>query len=324
MAKKPSVKIMATLAPYVDHRAEVIGHPLVSELRLNTVMPIAETKQELLTRLKNECRGKKLWLDLKTRQLRITKFAYLPYAYVELSHKIKVNLPATIYFKDCTAKIVEIFNGNKLILAERPLRTVGEGEPVNILDPSLEIEKFLTFGDLEYVEAAKKLGLHNYLLSFVEKRQDIVDLLWVDPQATIIAKIESKRGLDFVQTGYKSLIESQRGLYLPQIGYKSYKKRVQLMAARDDLYINMGEQKTEVLRALATIVKANPQAYCASRLLTSLEEADTVALQDLSDLQLMLLLGFSNFLLSDMLCFRHTAFTKTMAVLSEFFPIRRK
>ena len=307
MAKKTKVKIMATLAPYVDHRAEVIGHPLVNELRLNTVMPIAENKLELLTRLKNECQGKKLWLDLKTRQLRITKFAYLPYAFVELSHKIKVNLPATIYFKDCAAKIVEIFNGNKLILAERPLRVVGEGEPVNILDPSLQIEGFLTENDRDYIAAAKQLGLHNYMLSFLESGDDMRELLVLDNEAKLILKIESRRGLAF----------------LP-IYHQAFHEKVRLMAARDDLYINMGEQKTEMLRALATIIKADPRAYCASRLLTSLEEKDDVALQDLSDLQLMMLFGYRSFLLSDMLCFRQAAFTKTMAVLSEFFPTRRK
>ncbi len=303
MSKSATVRIMATLAPYVDHRAEIIGHPLVKELRLNTVMPIAEPKLELLTRLKHECGKKKLWLDLKTRQLRITKFAYLPYAYVELSHRIKVDLPATIYFKDGTAKIVEIFNGNKLILAERPMRVVGEGEPVNILDPSLQIEGFLTDNDREYVAAAKKLGLHDYMLSFVESGNDLRELWQLDNEAKPILKIESLRGLDFL-SNYRQVFHTN----------------MRLMVARDDLYINMGEQKTDMLRALAAIIKNDPRAYCASRLLTSLEEKDEVALQDLSDLQLMLLSGYRRFLLSDMLCFHHASFTKTMAVLSEFFP----
>jgi len=302
MGHKPRIKIMATLAPYVDHRADIIGHPLVNELRFNSVMPVAESKLELLARLKKECQGKKIWLDLKTRQLRVKKFAYLPYAFVELSHKIKVNLPTIIYFKDCTAKIVEIYNGNKLILAERPSQNrVGEGEPVNILDPSLQVEGFLTENDEEYIAAAKKLGLHNYLLSFVEKAQDIEDLLGLDPQAKIIAKIESQQGLNFVRSEYKNL------------------KKVGLMAARDDLYINMGEQKTQMLQALSAIIKADKSAYCASRLLTSLEQAEIVALQDLSDLQLMLLTGYKNFLLSDMQCFRAQVFAKTMEILSQFF-----
>ena len=91
------------------------------------------------------------------------------------------------------------------------------------------------------------------------------------------------------------------------------------MAARDDLYINMGEQKTQMLRALSAIIIADKSAYCASRLLTSLEQAESVALQDLSDLQLMLLTGYKNFLLSDMQCFRAQVFANTMEILSQFF-----
>ena len=293
-------QVIATLPPYVEHREEIIGSPLIQELRFNTVMPLAESKAKVLARLKRESRGKRLWLDLKTRQLRITKFAYLPYAFVELSHAIKVDLPAVVYFKDAVARVVRIVDGNKLILAERPGRIVGAGEAINILDPSLKIQGFLTEKDRHFIVEANRLGLHDFMLSFAETAADIEELLSIDPQANIVAKIESLRGLEFV-----------RG------DYTHYRGRVHLMAARDDLYINMGKDKLAIFQALQDILAQDPDAYVASRLLTSLESSSTVSLGDLSDWTLMEQLGFKHFMLSDGLCFHEESFMNALAVLRQ-------
>lgn len=295
-----NIRVVATLPPYVDHREEIITSPYVDELRFNTVMPLAESKEAVIARLQAEGRGKRLWLDLKTRQLRITKFAYMPYAYVELSHPIRVNLPTVVYFKDAVARVARIVDGNKLILAERPGRIVGAGEPVNILDPSLRIRGFLTENDHEFVAAANRLGLHDFMLSFTERPSDIDELLELDPEANIIAKIESLRGLKFACGAYRR-----------------YRKRVRLMAARDDLYINMGRDKLAIFQALQDIISQDPQAYVASRLLTSLETEDTVSLGDLSDWRLMEQLGFKNFMLSDGLCFQERACMNALSVVRE-------
>ncbi|MDD3101864.1 MAG: pyruvate kinase [Patescibacteria group bacterium] len=298
---KGRIRIIGTLPPYVDHRGAIIGHPLISGLRFNTIMPIAEDKNSLLLRLVREAKGKKIWLDLKTRQLRITKFSYLPYSFVELSRKIKVNLPAEIYFKDCVSKVVEIIDGNKLILGKRPVRVVGAGEPVNILDPSLEVEGFFTKSDLEYIEAAKAFDIHNYMLSFTEQEKDILEILKADPKARIIAKIESLRGLSFVREVYPK-----------------YRRQVRLMAARDDLYINIGREKTKIFDILAEIIRADSRAIVASRILTSLEEKEVVEMADISDLRLMFLMGYRYFLLSDMICFHEDSFKKAMEILNFF------
>lgn len=292
--------LIATIPPYVRHRYEIATTPEVNELRFNTVMPVGESKLEVLENLREACQGKKLWLDLKTRQLRITEFSYLPYAFVRLSHKIRVDLPATIYFKDHKATVVEIVDGDKLILEDRPHQIVGRGQPVNILDPSLEIEGFFTSDDLGFIEAAKQLGIHSYMLSFVEEERDILLMLEQDPEAEIIAKIESRKGLEFVKAIYPE--------YLGRVG---------LMAARDDLYINMGEDKLSMFEALATIITADPQAILASRILTSLESSGDVALQDLSDLKYMMALGYHNFMLSDGICFSKTAFRAVSQLIGQ-------
>ncbi len=290
--------LIATLPPYVSHRDEIVGNPLVAGLRFNTVMPIGESRNEVLARLQRECGSKPLWVDLKTRQLRITKFAYLPYAFVEISRRIKVNLPVPIFFKDCVSEIVEIVDGNKLILSKRPVRVVGAGEPVGILDPSLEIEGFLTEGDVEYIEAAKKLGIHNYMLSFVEKEDDVQELLAIDPEAMVVAKIESQRGLRFVDTVYSRM-----------------KQSVTLMAARDDLFIQLGEDKAGIIEATKKIISRDKNAILASQILSSLEESDNVSLADISDMELMKRLRYRNFMLGDTLCFQGNSFRNAIRVL---------
>ncbi|HEY3445801.1 MAG TPA: hypothetical protein VGK67_05515 [Myxococcales bacterium] len=295
---RSTLGVIATLPPYVDHRQEIIDHPQVDALRFNTISPLGGSRSQILERLQRECGDKRLWLDLKGRQLRIAKFAYLPYAFVELNHRIQVDLPVDVHFKDCVSRAVELVDGNKLILNRRPVRVVGEGEPINILDPALKIEGSLTDGDREYVEAARKLGLHDFMLSFVERREDVEELLELDPEANVIAKIESRKGLDFVRNDYPAL-----------------KDKVVLMAARDDLFINLGEAKEEMLEALELLVASDPDAIAASRLLCSLEESGQVAAQDLSDLWLLLKLGFKNFMLSDGLCFREEAFRSAVGVL---------
>ncbi|MBI5077740.1 hypothetical protein HZB94_05185 [Candidatus Falkowbacteria bacterium] len=302
MEKTKSVKVIATLPPLVGHREEIIGHQLVDELRFNTIMPISESPRKTLARLKRECGGKRLWVDLKARQLRITKYAYLPYAYVRLNHRIQVDLPATALFKEGTATIAAIENGNKLILADRPEQIVGDGQPINILSSSLRVEGFFTKRDEQYISAAMALDIHDYWLSFFESQDDADELLKRDPQANIVAKIESMKGMAFVAA--LSKLDNLR-----------------LMAARDDLFINMGQNKPRILKALKLIIKKDPSAIVASRILTSLEESDSVSLGDISDLTLMLEFGFRTIMLSDGLCFRRVAFQAAMRTLDELFRV---
>jgi hypothetical protein len=283
------MNLVATLPPYVRHRDHIARHPSVSALRFNSIMPIAEPRREVLQTLREVCGAKPLYLDLKGRQLRITRFAYLPYAVVEISRRIEVDLPARVRFKDGEAEIVRIVDGNQLILAERPPRVVGAGEPITIVDPSLVIEGYLTDDDRAYVAAARELDLHDYLLSFVESAADLDELRALDPEARIVAKIESARGVDFARAG----------------------AGVRLMAARDDLYLQLGPGR--ILDALEAIVAADPDAIVASRILTSLEDQAEPSLADLADVVLMHRLGFRSFMLSDGLCFSERAFTRALA-----------
>lgn len=293
--------LIATLPLLPRYRYDIAHNPLVDELRYNTIMPLDVDVPTAVSQLLEISKPKPLWIDLKTRQLRVTKFAYLPYDYVELSHRISVNIPTKIYFKDCVADIEQIVDGYKLILGERPMRVVGAGEPVNILDPSLEIDGFLTDKDCAFIEAARSFGCHNYLLSFVEKGRDIEELLAVDPEASIIAKIESPRGLDFVRN----------------CDLKKY-ENVRLMAARDDLYINMGDNKMDILSALSLIIQKDPRAIAASRIFTSLMDSEYVSMGDISDFHMLHMMGYSSFMLSDEICRIRDVFRKVIRTYDSY------
>jgi len=287
--------LIATIPPYVRHRDEIAKYNQVGALRFNTIMPISQSRFDVLYDLKKSAGDKPLWIDLKCRQLRITGFSYLPYSFIEISHKISVDLPAKVLFKDCEAEIVDIVDGNKLILSGRPTRVVGAGEPINIPSPTLKIEGFLTESDVEYLEVAKKLELNRFMLSFTQQESDLTEVLKIYPEAELMAKIEDPKGVLFASEASESLFSG--GL--------------RLMAARDDLYINTGG---DIFRALREILAKDRSAVCASRVLTSLEKQDQVSLQDLSDIRYMIFLGYKNFMLSDGLCFSRDSFRKAMGV----------
>lgn len=282
------MRVIATLPPYVEHRAEIIAHPRVDELRFNSVSPLAEPKEDLLKRLARECGGKRLWVDLKGRQLRVSKFAYLPFAYVEINHRVRVNVPTEVLFGDGSARVDAVVDEHKLILSERPWRVLGDGEPLNILDPSLEVLDPLPERDVEFLSAARSAGLHHYMLSFVETEDDVARVVAQDPEAVVMSKIESRRGMAMVRPGAR------------------------LMAARGDLFIQLG---TDTLAALREIVAADPDAVVASRLLESLLQDETPSLPDLSDLALMQSMGYHTLMLGDEVCFRRQAFWRVMEVL---------
>lgn len=300
------MELIATFPLYPKYRTDVALHPRVSALRFNTVTPRDASVQATVDGLLGAARSKPLWLDLKARQLRITEFAYLPESYVTLNHRISVNTPAAVYFKDCASTLEAVVDGNKLLLT-RPERIVGQGEAVNILDESLVVEGFLTGQDMEYIEAFSRRDQHRYMLSFVQSSRDC-EMLWqLDPQAEIIAKIEDQRGLRFVAEQYPAMPRKPR-----------------LMLAADDLFIHMGANKTGMLAALRQVIAADPSAIAASRILTSLhhpedERPREVSLGDLAYLWLLETLGYRTVMLSDEICRLRSVFARVMEVYGQVY-----
>lgn len=288
---------IVTIPPYAPFIDAVLRHPVVSGVRLNTVMPTAEPLEALLGRLDGAAKdaGKTLYIDLKSRQLRVAQYSTPPYTEVPLSHRIRVRTPTTAYYRNGEehATVLRV-DGNRLIMQDGPRRLVEPGESVNIPDSSLEIEGLLTPRDEEYVAAAKQLGIHDYMLSFVECGTDVDALRALDPDARVVAKIESERGLAYA-----------RALADPS---------VRLMGARGDLYIEL-PLPHDVIPAMSAIARKDPAAIAASRILSSLSRSAEPSCADLSDVDSLLRMGYRTLMLGDEICQKSESCLSALNVL---------
>jgi pyruvate kinase len=290
------IEAIVTLPPYAPFRKEVYAHPLVKGVRLNVVMPVKNI-DEVVQRLSDETSAldKELWIDLKTRQLRVEGYWTPPFTEVALSHSISVNTPVTAYFNDGkdTAKILEV-DGNRLIFQDGPRRVIGPGESINIPDDSLVIDGYFTDTDKRYIEASQKAKNHRYMLSYVEQPSDVNALYALDNRAIPIAKIESKKGLSYVQNQYNG---------------------VRLMAARGDLFVEL-DRPHHIIKAIEDIVRVDNNAIAASRILSSLSKSYEPSCADISDVDNLLRIGYRSFMLGDDICMERDSAIGALNVLA--------
>ena len=279
MKRRPGV--IVTVPPHATFVGEVARHPVVAGLRLNTVMPVKGELRDALAGL--AAHGKPLWIDLKGRQLRVAAAAVPPFTAVELSHRIAVRTPTVALFGSGreAARVLAV-DGRRLILEDGPRRVVGPGESVNIPDPTLEVEGLLTARDEEYVRAARALGLHDYMLSFAEREEDLAAVRALDPEARLVAKLESPAGLELAARRPPG---------------------TRLMAARGDLYLELARPH-QVLGAVRRILAADPEAIVASRLLDGLAWEPEPRCAEIGDLAWLLAVGCRTLLLGDEVCLR--------------------
>lgn len=282
------------MPPYAPFLSELAAHPLVGGLRLNTVMPLAETPGEVLARL--IALGPPLWVDLKGRQLRVTAAAVPPFTEVRISHRIRVRTPADAFFDDGRehARVVAV-DGDRLILEDGPRRLIGPGESVNVVHPSLEIEGTLTDTDRAWLEAMKAAGLRKVMLSYAEHPEDVEEVRALLPDAEMVLKIESRRGLAFA---------AKHGARLGR-----------LMAARGDLYIEVVEPH-RIVGALRAVIQADPGAIVASRLFPSLARHPVPEAPDVTDAAFLMALGYRTFLLGDEVCLRRDSVMAALNLLA--------
>ncbi len=312
------ISAIVTVPPYADFLADVSSHPIVSGFRLNTVMPLRESRREVLERLcrifsarggvpaaedgggsnmESRLSNVPVWVDLKGRQLRVVGAAIPPYTEVKLSHPIKVDTPVDAYFSDGNERVkVAAVDGDRLILADGPRRLIGPGESVNIIHPSLKIEGTLTDTDKTYLTAMKELGMTKVMLSYVESAEDVDEVKTLLPNADVILKIETQRGLDFAKK------------------YRS--KHGRLMAARGDLYVEV-LRPHKVAGAVKTIINADKDAIVASRILDSLAYQPVPVSADIGDVAFLLEIGYRAFMLGDQVCLRRETVLEALNLLEE-------
>jgi pyruvate kinase len=287
------VQALVTVPPHAAFLDEVAAHPLVSGLRLNTVMPIRGGPAEVLERLAGL--GQPLWVDLKGRQLRVREAAVPPFTAVRASHRITVSTPCDIFFSGGRehARLLAA-DGDRLILEDGPRRVVGPGESINIVDPSLEVEGYLTESDVQYLESMKLLGLRHLMLSYAEEPEDVRQALELLPDAEIILKIESRRGLDLARRRRSSL--------------------GRLMAARGDLYVEV-LQPHAIIGALQDVIAADPGAIAASRLFPSLARHPVPEAAEIADAAFLMAIGYRTLLLGDEVCLRRDSVISALNLL---------
>jgi pyruvate kinase len=282
---KNKINAIVTIPPYAPFIDEVVAHPIVGGLRLNTVMPTKGSLEELLQTIKKKAKDKELWLDLKTRQLRVKDFGVPPFTEITLTHEIEVKTPTTAYFNDGKeyATVLEI-DKNRLIMQEGPRRVIGPGESVNIPDETLNVKGYFTVTDLSYIKAAKEVGIKNIMLSFVESKNDLNLINKIYPDANLALKIESKKGLFYANHEYK-------------------KEHGTLMAARGDLYVEI-RRPHEIISAVEDIISKDKNAIAASRIFPSLAYNLEPNCEDIGDFDNLLRMGYKNFMLGDDICQR--------------------
>ena len=286
---------IVTVPPYAAFLDEVARHPIVRGFRLNTVMPVKETPREVLERLSKY--NQPVWVDLKGRQLRVVGAAIPPFTEVTLSHRIRVETPVDAYFSDGNerARIVAV-DGNRIILEDGPRRLIGPGESVNIIHPSLEVAGTLTETDKAYINAMKELDMTKAMLSYTETLQDVDELRKLLPNADLMLKIETRRGLEFAKK------------YGTKLG--------RLVAARGDLYVEVLHPH-KIVDAVKTIIKADKHAVAASRLFDSLAWNPVPASADIGDAAFLLEIGYRTFMFGDQVCLKRDSVVEALNLLEE-------
>lgn len=286
MPKSKGCHLIATIPAMtdLDKVEHIISDHFISGVRWNTgvVSPYNEFETLQILKKLTDKYHKKFWVDLKGRQLRITEWAAPMFSCIKVNHNFSVDLPATIILRGEEPLIIEKVAGNKIFTKTIPKNCVGAGQSVNILGENLNIEGYLTDKDKDYLAACNTLGISNIMASFVEDFHDILDILEFNQSFRIVCKIESKKGVEFLA-----------GLKGSGLG---------VMAARDDLYVELNNGPYTMYDALTDIINTNKNAICASRIFTSLEHSRNVALSDFSDLELMYNIGYRNFMLCDNVC----------------------
>lgn len=268
----------------IDKVHQVLGNPSIDGARFNTGSNPLMNRSEVISFLKNLSieYKKPIWIDIKGRQLRIIKWADPLYEAIELNHDISITYPAKIYFRNGDCTNVVRTRGNKILVDPLPREVLGAGQSVNIIAKDLEISGYLTELDKQYLSECNRYEMNNIMASFVETIDDLSEILNYLPKADIIAKIESLKGM-------KLVLENK----LPN-----------LMAARDDLYIETG-QNIDMLKHLKMIIENDKNAICASRIFTSLEKQKNIDFADYADLALMYDMGYRRFMLCDNICNYH-------------------
>lgn len=303
MKEDINLEFLVTLWPTFPHFRRFALDNRLSGVRLNSAMiKVDELNNEL--DVANAAVGHvPLYFDIKGRQLRVTET--LPckdHLELKLNHPISVDTPTMVLFKAAAdrALLEKVVDGNHLIFRGGPEYMVYPGESLHIRDPDLEVQgELFTEQEKKKIEMAKKAGFNRFFLSYVESQRDIDEFREYVGDSYVIAKIENKKGLNYVQNEFKQA------------------DNLNLMAATGDLYVEV-DRPHDILDAIKLIIKKDPKGYVGSRILLSVIHEPVPSMSDLAHLGWLYEIGYRRMMLCDELCLKENLLGRAVNVLESF------
>jgi pyruvate kinase len=297
------LKFYVTLWPSFPHFQKFSVDTRLSGIRLNSAMMNSFDLDKEFAIVENLIDPIPLYFDIKGRQLRVKEV--IPNnerLELILNHPINVNTPTMTLFKAGADGVIldKVVDGNHLIFDGGPEYKVYPGESLHIRDKSLEVlgPTFLDY-EIDKIEKAKKAGFDKYFLSYVESQKDIDEFREFVGDSEIIAKIENKKGLEYVANNYKK------------------QKNLNLMAARGDLYVEI-DKPHEIMDALNLIISKDKGAHVGSRILLSIVRNSVPECCDFTDLAYLYDIGYRKMMLCDELCLKEEWLDCSVNVLDVF------
>jgi len=302
--------LWVTLSPSMPHFRRFAQDKRLSAIRVNSAMIYANEMDGELAAAAAVPDSVPLYFDLKGRQLRIKKvLPFQDHVELELNHNIAVQTPTTVLFKggEDHARLLEI----RSPAADQPQRLVFErgaprhnlkpGESICIRHPSFAVlDQFFPPYEVERIKKVASHGWTRYVLSYVESQRDIDEFRdYVGRDVEVVAKIESRRGLEWVANGYK-----------PQ-------KNLRLLTARGDLYLEV-PRPHEMLEAQRLIIEKDPQAIVGSRILLSCCRREVPDAADFSELAWLYDIGYRTMMLCDDLCIKEETLARAVNIFQAF------
>jgi hypothetical protein len=297
------LEFLVTLWPTFPHFERFATDDRLSGVRLNSAMIKVDELNDELEVAKSIPYTVPLWFDIKGRQLRVTGVnSDEDHLELTLNHPISVKTPTPVLFKagEDYALLNEVIGGKRLIFEGGPEYMVHEGESLHIRHPSLEVHgpTFLQY-EIDKIERAKAAGFTRFFLSYAESQRDIDEFREYVGDSQIIAKIENKKGLEYVANDFKK------------------KPGLSLMAARGDLYVEI-DRPHEIMEAVKLIADKDPEAYVGSRILLSLVNKPVPSCADMSDLSWLYDIGYRKMMLCDELCLKEPLLARAVNVFESF------
>jgi pyruvate kinase len=302
--------LWVTMSPTMKHFQRFAQDDKLSAIRVNSAMITAGEMSGELAAAKSVPNAVPFYFDLKGRQLRVRQvFPCGDHVELELNHRIAVNTPTPVLFKGgkdhgllAAVQNPRPSQPQRLVFHPgRPLYAIRPGESICVRDPSFTVlDQTFPAYEVERIKVVAEDGWTRYVLSYVESQRDIdVFREYVGKDVEVVAKIESRKGLEWVANDYK-----------PQ-------KYLRLLTARGDLYLEV-PRPHEMLAAQRLIIEKDPDAVVGSRILLSCCAGAVPEAVDFSELAWLYDIGYRTMMLCDDVCLKEETLARAVTAFDEF------